>query len=162
ELLARRAELLHFRGRWDDAEKAANAAIAAQEGNLLAHWVLAQVQRDRGDLEKAAEQYLWFIRAYNDKEFTDPDDLLLVGLAALQRARVLHQADQFGFVLNEIFKESLKLDKNFWPGEYEAGKLFLEKHNKADAHKALDRALVINPRSADAVVGKGLLALASY
>src|SRR5262245_17050058 len=51
-LLARRAELLHFRGDWDDAVKAADAALAADAKNFLARWVRLQVFRDRGDLDK--------------------------------------------------------------------------------------------------------------
>src|SRR5262245_44944703 len=35
DLLARQAELLHLRGRWADAEKAAEAALAANKENLL-------------------------------------------------------------------------------------------------------------------------------
>jgi tetratricopeptide (TPR) repeat protein len=120
------------------------------------------VLRDRGELDKADDSFRWFVRAYNEKDITDPDELLLVGLAALERARVHHLDDQYPFVLKEVFKESLKLEKNYWFGEYEAGRLFLEKHNKADSHKAFDKALVINPRAAEVYVCKGLLAQAGF
>jgi cellulose synthase operon protein C len=158
-LLARRAEVLYLRGRLDEAEQAARAALAAADGSFLAHWILGQVLRDRGELDKADEEFRWFVRAYNDKDLTDPDELLLVGQAALERARVHHLDDQYPFVLKEIFREALKLDKHFWRGEYEAGRLFLEKHNKADAHKAFDKALVLNPRAAEVLVCKGEVAL---
>src|SRR5438876_3271719 len=46
-LLARRAELLYLRGRWEDAEKAAGAALKEDGEQLLARWVRAQVYRDR-------------------------------------------------------------------------------------------------------------------
>src|SRR5262249_30919871 len=35
ELLARRAELLHLRGRWENAEKAANEALKANKDHFL-------------------------------------------------------------------------------------------------------------------------------
>jgi tetratricopeptide (TPR) repeat protein len=162
DLLARRAEVLYLRGRWAEGEKSARAALEAAPGNFAAHWALGQVLRDKGDVEAADDEFRWFVRAYNEKDITDPGELLLVGLAALERARVHHLDDQYAFVLNEIFKQAIKLDKLFWPGEYEAGRLFLEKHNKADAHRRLERALVINPRAPDVLVAKGLLALAAF
>src|SRR5262245_64557759 len=38
-LRARQAELLHLRGRWDDAFKAASAALAQDPQSFLSHWV---------------------------------------------------------------------------------------------------------------------------
>src|SRR5205807_1574519 len=78
DLQARQAELLYRQGRWNEAEKAAEAAIAASADSFLGHWVLAQVLRDKGDVKKADEEYRWFVRAYNDKDITDPDNMLLV------------------------------------------------------------------------------------
>lgn len=166
-LLARRAELLHLRGRWDEAEKSARAALSANDNNFVAHWVLGQVLRDRGNWEKADEEFRWFIRTYSardndDRPITDPDQLLLVGLAALERARFHHLDDQFQFVLVEIFGEIAKKDKDYWPAEYEAGKLYLEKHNKAAAFRALERAQTINSRAAEVLVAQGQLALAGF
>src|SRR5262249_11665422 len=43
ELLARRAELLHLRGKWEDAEKAADEAVKLKTDCFLARWVLAQI-----------------------------------------------------------------------------------------------------------------------
>ena len=132
--------------------------------HFLAHWVLGQVLRDRGQLTKADEQFLWFINTYSkrsedDMEITDPELLRLVGLAAAERARWYHLTEQFKFILKDVYAESVKHDKIFWWGEYEAGRLFLEKYNKADAEKALDRALIINPRAAEALACKGILAM---
>ena len=47
-----------------------------------------------------------------------------------------------------------------WQAEAQAGFLLLEKHNRADAGDAFDKALKINPRAIEALVGKGMLALA--
>jgi tetratricopeptide (TPR) repeat protein len=53
DLQARRAELLYFRGRWEDAEKAAEAALAESKDHFLARYIRARVYLDRADLEKA-------------------------------------------------------------------------------------------------------------
>src|SRR5262249_29421933 len=52
-LLARRAELLYLRGRWEEAEQVADQTLAVQNDQFLARWIRAQVYRDRGDFKKA-------------------------------------------------------------------------------------------------------------
>src|SRR5262249_49221952 len=127
-LLARKADLLYLRGRWDEAEQAADAAVALNKEQFLAHWVRARLSRDRGELTKADAECRWFVRTYTarsnaDKDITDPDELLLVGLAGAENARWHNLADQFTFILNDVFADALKADKAFWPAEYEAGML---------------------------------------
>lgn len=167
DLLARRAEVLFLRGRWEEAERSARAALSANENQFNARWVLGQLLRDRGDWGKADEEFRWFIRTYaardnDDRPITDSEELHLVGLAALERARFHHLDDQYQFVLTEVFGATVKKDKDFWPAEYEAGKLALEKHNKAAAFRALERALTINNRAAEVLVAQGQLALAGF
>jgi tetratricopeptide (TPR) repeat protein len=164
DLLAERADLLYFRGRWDEAAKAANAALKGNNEHFLARWVLAQVHRNRGDLTGADDDMRWFVRTYtsrsnNDKDITDPDELLLVGLAGLERARWHHLADQFEFILTEVFADAGKRDKDFWWADYQAGRLFLEKYNHASAMKSFNKALVTNPRAAEVLASKGIAAL---
>jgi tetratricopeptide (TPR) repeat protein len=167
DLLARHAELLHLRGRWDEAEKQAEAALALSKDHFLARWVQAQVYRDRGDLEKADAACKWFVRTYtqrsnNDNDIKDPEELLLVGLAGSENARWNKLADQFEFILTEVYADALKADKHFWQAEYQAGMLLLEKYNKPEALKALDKALQINSSAAEALVGKGAVALMEF
>jgi tetratricopeptide (TPR) repeat protein len=167
DLLAGRAELLYLRGRWDEAATAANAALSNNDEQFLARWVLAQVYRDRGELTKADEEMRWFVRTYSarsnqDKDITDPDELLLVGLAGLERARWHNLTDQFDFILNEVFADASKRDRDFWPANYEAGRLFLEKYNHASAMKAFNKALVTNPRAAEVLASKGVAALRRF
>src|SRR5258708_6194206 len=162
ELLARRAELLYLSGRWADAQKSAQAAIDVKDDCYLARWVVAQIVRDRGETDKASEEYRWFVRAFNDKDITDLDDLMLVGLAALERARILQLHDQYQFVIDEIFNEAMKKDKDYWPALFEKGKLFLDKHNKESAHAAFEKALAINPQAAEVLVGKGEMAAQGF
>jgi tetratricopeptide (TPR) repeat protein len=167
ELLARRAEILYFRGRWEDAEKAAEQAIALSKDHLLARWVRAQIYRERGDLKKADAEFRWFVRTYtersnNDNDIKDPEELLLVGLAGAENARWNNLSDQFSFILTEVYGDALKNDKNFWPAELQAGLLLLEKYNRGEALPAFDKALTINPNAAEALVGKGIAALQKF
>ena len=164
-LLAERADLHFFLGRWDDASKDAEASIKKQDGNFLARWVRARVLRDRGDLPAADKEVRWFVKTYTDasqagKEITDAERLLVVGLAGAENARWNNKPEQFGFILNEVYKDALKADQDCWQAENQAGRLLLEKHNRADAADAFDKALKINPKAVEALVGKGLLALA--
>jgi tetratricopeptide (TPR) repeat protein len=163
-LLARQAELLYGRGRWGEAEKTANAAIDADKNQLLARWVRAQIYRDRGDLKKADAECKWFVRTYtqrdqNDDPIKEPEELVLVGLAGAENARWNNLPDQFDFILNEVYKDALKNDKNYWPAEYQAGMLLLEKYNQLEAPKAFDNVLKINPSAAEAIAAKGVFAL---
>jgi len=166
-LLARYAEVLYLRGQWDEASKAAEKAIAEKDDSFLARWIRGQLLRDKGQWDKADEEFRWFVRTYSQRsndcmEITDPDLLLLVALAGLERARLLHLTDQFEFILDEILDHVAKKDKAYWPAEYHAGRLYLEKYNKAAASRALDRTLIINPRAAEALAAKGVAALQRF
>ncbi|HYV37182.1 MAG TPA: tetratricopeptide repeat protein, partial [Gemmataceae bacterium] len=105
DLLAHRAELLFLRGRWEDAEKAVQASLKQDKDQFLSHWVLAQLYRDRGDFKKSGEELLWFIRTYAKQgdNIRDPDQLLLVCRAELERARGDKRlVEQFDVVLNDL------------------------------------------------------------
>jgi tetratricopeptide (TPR) repeat protein len=164
DLLAHRADLFYSLGRWDDARKDAEAALARQDKHFLARWVRARILRDSGDLAKADAEVRWFVREYTDAsnadhDITDPDLLLIVGQAGAENATWNNRPQQFSFILNEVYRDALKADPDCWPAEYLAGRMLLDKHNRADALNAFDAALKINPRAADALVGKGLVAL---
>jgi cellulose synthase operon protein C len=164
DLLARQADLLYLGGRWDEAEKAANTAIDANKDQFLARWVRAQIYRDRGDMKKADAECKWFVRTYSQRDekddpIKDPEQLVLVGLAGAENARWNNLPDQFEFILNDVYKDAFKYDKLYWPAEYQAGMLLLEKYNKPEALKAFDNALKVNASAAEAITAKGVLAL---
>jgi tetratricopeptide (TPR) repeat protein len=163
ELWAELAELHYCRGQWQEAERAARKALEDGHGQFLAHWVLARLYRDRGDLKRSGEELVWFIRAYRDKEITDPEELCLVGQAACERARSDHRLnDQFQFVLTEIYGAIAKKNKNYWPALYLTGLLYLEKFKRGSAYRAFDKALQINPRAAEVLAAKGENALQHF
>jgi tetratricopeptide (TPR) repeat protein len=162
DLLARKAELLYTRGRWEDAEKAADAAVKVQDKNFTARWVRAQVCRDRGDLKKAEDEYRWFIRAYDPDKPAPAEALLRIGLATCEYARIHALSDEMDTVLNDLWKDALKADPDFWPVEYQAGMLLLERFNRGEALDAFDNVLKINPNCAEALTAKGVAALARF
>jgi tetratricopeptide (TPR) repeat protein len=169
DLNARHAELLHLLGRWDEAEKAATAALAVDPKHILARWIMTRLYTDRGDLKKADAEFRWFVRTYTersnaDDDIKDPDELLLVGLAGLENARwhILDDKtmwEQIDFVLNDVYKDAQKQDKDFWPAEYQMGMLLLERHSDNEALQSFTNALTINPNAAEPLVGQGMLAL---
>src|SRR5262249_26046805 len=126
---------------------------------FLARWIKAQILRDRGKLDEADQAFRWFVRTYSarseaDKDIKDPEDLCLVGLAGVENANWHSITDQFSFILNDVYADALKADKDYWFGELYAGELLLEKYNRGEAVSAFDKALKINSRAAEALVGK--------
>src|ERR1700722_11562712 len=100
DLIARRAELFYFRGRWKEAEEAAGKALDLKADHFLARYIRAVVARDRGDTATADADFRWFVRTYSarsggDDELKDPDELLLVGLAGAENARWHNIRGQF-------------------------------------------------------------------
>jgi tetratricopeptide (TPR) repeat protein len=160
ELLTRRAELLYERGRWDEALKAAEAALAIDKQSVRARWIRLQTWRDRGELAKVKPELPWFTRLYNETEVKDPDDLYTLGLAVSEYARWKKGlADEFETILSELYGGALRADKSYWPAEYQAGRLLLEKYNTPEALKAFDKALAINPNAPEPYIGKAMAAM---
>src|SRR5262245_5005374 len=164
DLLARQAEMLFFRGVWEAAEKAADKAIVQKDDHFLARWVKAEIMRDRGEWEKADESFRWFVRTYtqrsNDcKDIKDPEELAIIGRAGVENANSHALTDQFDFILNTMYADALKEDKDAWFIELQAGELMLEKYNRGQAFDAFDKALKINPKAAEALAGKARTSL---
>ena len=167
DLLAARADLFYALGKWDDALKDADAAIAKQEKHFLAKWVRVQIIRDKGDLPTADKDVRWFVREYTeasnaDRPITDPDTLLVIGQAGTENARWHNLANQFRFILTDIYGDALKADPDCWQAESLAGRMLLEKHNRPEALDAFDKAIKINPKAVEALVGKGIAALQTF
>jgi tetratricopeptide (TPR) repeat protein len=167
DLRAWRADLFYSLGQWDEATKDSDAVIAKNEKHFLARWVRARIIRDKGDTAAADKEVRWFVREYsdaenNDKPITDADTLAIVGQAGAENALWNVRPMQFSFILNEVYRDALKHDPDAWQIENLAGRMLLEKHNRADAVEAFDKALKINPRAVEALVGKGLVAMDSF
>ena len=167
DLLARQAELLHLRGRFDEADKAVAAALASNDKHILALWVRAQLFRDRGQFKAADTEVKRIVRLYSEgvntpNEIKDAEQLVLIGQASAENARWNGIADEFQAILEDLYGDAIKFDKNYWPAELQAGLLLLEKYNRGEALEAIDKALTINPSAAEALTARGLIALGRF
>ncbi|HKD38011.1 MAG TPA: tetratricopeptide repeat protein, partial [Pirellulales bacterium] len=100
---------------------------------------------------------------YNaNDDVKDADSLRYIGLGAAQYARWNRLSDQFHFLVNELYPDILKLDKDYWPAHYEAGLLYLEKFNQAEAAAEFKAALAMNPQAAEVHAAVAALALQNY
>lgn len=167
DLLAARADHLYRLGRWDEAEKDADAAIARAEGQLLARWTKAKILRDRGQIKEADDAFRWVVRYYtkrsnDDKDITDPEELVYVAECGAENARWHNLSKQFSFILNTVLKDALKEYPDYWPAEQLSGDLLLEKYNRPDAIDAYDNVLKVNPKAADPLVGKAQAAIVKF
>jgi tetratricopeptide (TPR) repeat protein len=152
-VLAERAAQAFAHGKADDARKWAEQAIRRDRDQLLARWIVAESDRTAGRLDRAQRGYHWLVNYYNDHDEMSAEQLHWIGLGAAQWARWTRQADQFQFLVHDLYPDALKQDPNFWPAHYEAGMLYLEKHNRGDAAREFQAALEINPNAAEAHVG---------
>ncbi len=163
KLHAEQARLAFDHGDHGMAVKGATAALALDPQCLHARWLQAELHRTAGRLGEADGAYKWFVDYYNATDtFADPDDLRYVGLAAAQYARWNRLSDQFEFLVNDLFPSALQQDAAYWPAHYEAGLLFLEKYNEAEAAKSLQAALALNPQAAEVHAALARLALQNF
>ena len=106
--------------------------------------------------------YHRLIEFYNSHDVKQAESLRWIGCAAAQYARWNRLSDQFDFLVNDLFPSAMKLDPDYWPAHLEAGLLFMEKYNRADAAKEFQAALLINPRAAEVHVALAELAMEDY
>ena len=167
DVLAARADLLYELGNWDEAEADADAALKLDKSQLRAIWTKARILRDRGSVDDADKMFRSAVKYYTlrsnaDDDITDSEELLYVALCGSENARWHNLKEQFKFILNDVLKDALAADKTYWPAEQLAGELLLEKYNRPDAIDAFDKALQLNPKAADPLVGKAQAALVKF
>lgn len=164
DVYGRKAELQFLMGQWNDSEASATSALLQNPSHLQARWVKAKILWEGGDIAKALVEFQWFVKSYSDKletpnAYSKPEDLLIIAQASLENARWYALGDELETILNDLLKETLKIDPNFWPAEALAGKILLEKHNRPEALTAFSKVLAINSEAPDALVGKGEAAI---
>ncbi|MBI3836811.1 MAG: tetratricopeptide repeat protein [Planctomycetia bacterium] len=161
-LPAELARLALVRGDYESAEASAAAALRLDPDQLLARWVQAELLAASGKLTEANAAYQQLVNTFNEHEVKDVEKLEWIGLAAAQYARWNRLSDQFSFLVNEFYPDLLAVDPSFWRAHYEAGRLFAEKYNDADASKELNAALALNPNAAEVHAALGELALSGF
>ena len=128
----------------------------------MALYILAELARTSGRLDEAERDYHRLIEFYNSHDVKKAESLRWIGRAAAQYARWNRLSDQFDFLVNDLFPAAMKLDPDYWPAHFEAGLLFMEKYNRADAAKEFQAALEINPRAAEVHVALAELAMEDF
>ena len=156
------ARLAFERGDYTEAKTRTEEAIRLDEHRLPALWIRAELDRVVGRLQDAELGYRRLITFYNahQDEIDRAESLHWVGLAAARYARWNRLDGQFSFLVNDLYPDALKLDAAYWPARYEAGMLFLEKYNRAEASRELKAALKLNPNAAEVHVALAHLAVA--
>ncbi|MBN2474150.1 MAG: tetratricopeptide repeat protein [Pirellulales bacterium] len=159
DLQAEWARLAFQRGDYEEAKTRSDEAIRLQSEHLLAGWIRAELARVTGRLDEAERGYARLISFYNNHDIDRAESLRWIGLAATRYARWNRLSGQFHFLVNQLYPEALQLEPKYWPAHYEAGLLFLEKYNGADATSELRAALELNPNAAEVHVALAELAV---
>jgi cellulose synthase operon protein C len=162
EIQAQLARLAFERGDRLEAGRRADATLRLASEHPLALYLLGELARTSGGLGEAEKHYRRLINIYNSQDVKKADSLRWIGRAAAQYARWNRLGDQFDFLVKDLYPAAKKLDADYWPAHYEAGLLFMEKYNRADAAKEFQAALEINPRAAEVHVAIAELAMADF
>ena len=162
EIQSQLARLAFQRGDSAEADRRVKEALQLASEHPLALYLKAELARTSGRLDEAESQYRRLINFYNNQNVKKADSLRWIGRAAAQYARWNRLSDQFDFLVNDLFPEAVKLDADYWPAHYEAGLLFMEKYNRADATKEFQAALAINPRAAEVHAALAELAMDDF
>ncbi|MGA2257981.1 MAG: tetratricopeptide repeat protein, partial [Thermoguttaceae bacterium] len=162
EVQAQLARLAFQRGDSVEARRRAKETLQLASEHPLALYFLGELARTSGRLDEAESHYRRLVSFYNGHDVKNAESLRWIGRAAAQYARWNRLGDQFDFLVNELFPSATKLDPDYWPAHFEAGLLFMEKYNRADATKEFQSALEINPRAAEVHVALAELAMEDF
>ncbi len=149
EVWAELADAQLRQGRFQEAERAVEKALEINEELPFARLVRADLWADTGRLEKADDEYRWFVRYYNRVQPEDAETLMLVARGAAQYARWNGVSQIFDFVVNTLCVDALKADQTYWQAHSISGSLLLEKYNRGQAIPEFRSAVAVNPRSSD-------------
>ncbi|MGD9723703.1 MAG: tetratricopeptide repeat protein [Pirellulales bacterium] len=161
-LPAELARLALARGDTKAAAEFADAALKLDAALPLAIWAQAEVLTATGKLTEANAASQVLVDHYNANPPKDAESLRWIGLAAAQYARWNRLSDQFSFLVNEFYPDLLAADPTCWQAHYEAGRLFAEKYNQADALREFNAAIELNPNAAEVHAALGQLSLDGF
>jgi len=163
ELHAARAQLAFNRGDYATADVHIAAALKADSQQVSALWLQAERDRLEGRIDQALGRYQALIELQQQAdELSKPEVLHRLYLAAAQFARWKRDSAAFSDLVNHFYPQLVEQDELYWPAHYEAGRLFLEKFNAADAAAALKKALAVNPHSPAVLSALAELAIQQY
>ncbi len=160
------AEMLTALGKYDEAIQSVNKAISHRK-------LWAPALRAKGALLETLGRYDQAKALYartadilaDDRNLRDPESLVAIGWM-LERHNVLsgrRASGQAQNILNNYLRRSYrKADTKYWPGAVAAGEFCLTKHRFKTASAEFKRALKLNRRCPDALVGLGAIALQKW
>ena len=155
ELLTVASRLARQRGDYKLALDRADQAVATNADYLPARWERVLALDATGQQEEIVKELERFVDYYNDKQPTDAETLVVIALGSAEYARRAKISDQFDFILNTLLVDARAADPEYWPTDYVAGEILLEKYNKKQAIPLLNNALQANPSSVDVLVALG-------
>jgi cellulose synthase operon protein C len=162
DMQAELARMALERGDVAEARLRVDAALTLASEHPLATYVRAELAAASGRIDAAEKDYRRLVQFYNSHDVNKAESLRWIGRAAAQYARWNRLSDQFDSLVNDLLPSALKLDPDYWPAHYEAGLLFMEKYNNADAAKEFQLALEINPRAAEVHAALAELAMKDF
>ncbi len=144
---------LRDHGKIAAAESAFVRGIAQHSPDSLTAMVnLARLHYDRGERDRAMKEFDRFIDIYNNSAGTlTSAEMTAVGIACQYLGR--DNPDLFKDALKS-FDRAIMLDGTNLDPKIDAGELFLDKCNSADAQTAFEEVLASNPTNARALLGE--------
>ena len=132
-------------GRYDEAETVLAAARSRQGGPALASVRLAEVYFTTGRNEEGLELCREVLRDTGTQGPANAPNLMAAGLAA-RYLELSHEANSF-------LAAATRVDSEYLDAYVAWGRLFLDKHNRAEATGIFEDALKIDPGYPPALVG---------
>ena len=162
ELLAIASRLCRKRGDYPLALERADLGIASHADSLPSRWERVLALDAMGRQEEILKELEKFVDFYNEKQPKDAETLVIVALGSAEYARGAKISDQFDFILNTLLVDARGADPEYWPTDWLAGEILLEKYNKKQAIPFLNNALQANPSSVDVLVALGTSSLRDF
>jgi tetratricopeptide (TPR) repeat protein len=148
------AESSRTRGRYDEAMKAVQAALAKTPRFERARYELGMLRLDLGEREKALDAFNWFFDHYAENEIDDPEALTLVAAASVRAAELEPEVEMdFKITKDLLLRDVWKKHPDHVPAMLELGDLYMAIYQDQDAKKWYRKVLKMNPRNPRALYG---------
>lgn len=147
------AELELGRGARDEAEARLRRVLQASPSAWTVRLALAELLIGRGQPQQARVILEVLQSAFNNGLLTTAEELTTLG-----KAMVLLGGYRDA---NYAFERALRVDPTYFQAHLAQGLLFLSKYNHADAEKAFEQALLVNPNDPNLLVAFARLEFAT-
>jgi tetratricopeptide (TPR) repeat protein len=145
-------EAQHYRGKLREAEASFSRAIeGGARDRLTAKLNRAIVFHRRGAVRRASQEFDSFIDAYNRSNQLTSADLMAIATAVAYLGRTDPQRLKDAL---RAYDEAIAAAPDNLESRVRVGNLFLDKYNSTDARATFEEILGINPRHAQALLGK--------